>query len=60
MSDKTVAQKLMIKEGRSVLFVNPPRNYKSLLGQLPRGVKVVHGSRDQPISFKCLSFEVGA
>ncbi len=46
MLDKTVAQKLMIKEGRSVLFVNPPRNYKSLLGQLPREVKVLHGSRE--------------
>jgi predicted CoA-binding protein len=41
LSDKTVAEKLMLKEGRTVLFVNPPKGYKSLLGELPKGVKVL-------------------
>ncbi len=30
MSDKTIAQKLIIKEDLKVLFVNAPRGYKSL------------------------------
>ena len=41
MSDKTIAQKLMIKEGRSVLFRNAPHGYKSALGALPKNVTVV-------------------
>jgi hypothetical protein len=38
MSEKTVAQKLLIKEGYSVLFVNPPANLTTLLGGMPAGV----------------------
>ena len=38
MSDKTIAQKLIIKEGHQVLFVNAPRGYKTLLGALPKDV----------------------
>ncbi len=41
MSDKTLAQKLAIKEGYDVLFVNAPRGYKSLLGELPKDVTVL-------------------
>ncbi len=41
MSDKTGAQKLMIKEGRRVLFVNAPKGFKALLGELPPGVQVL-------------------
>ena len=41
MSEKTVAQKLLIKEGRTLLLVNPPKGYKSLLGELPKGVRLV-------------------
>ena len=41
MSDKTIAQKLLIKEGYKVLFVNPPRGYKTLLGPLPRNAAVL-------------------
>jgi len=35
MSDKTIAQKLFLKEGYSVLLVNPPPGYVTLLGELP-------------------------
>ncbi|HEX6292307.1 MAG TPA: hypothetical protein VFZ66_24180 [Herpetosiphonaceae bacterium] len=35
MAEKTVAQKLMIKEGRSALLVNPPDGYRAGLGALP-------------------------
>lgn len=40
-SGKTVAQKLMIRKGSFVRFVDPPQNYESLLGPLPEGVTVV-------------------
>ena len=35
MSDKTIAQKLYLKEGYSVLLVNPPPGYETILGELP-------------------------
>lgn len=38
MSEKTVAQKLLIKEGYTVLLVNPPADLSALLGGLPAGV----------------------
>ena len=38
MAEKSVAQKLMIKQGRSVLLVNPPAGYDALLGPLPPNV----------------------
>lgn len=41
MSEKSVAQKLMIKEGRKVLLVSPPKHYKSTLGELPPNVSVL-------------------
>lgn len=50
MPEKTVARKLMIKEGSSVLFVNAPKNYSSLLGALPKGVRVVK-DLEAPVDF---------
>jgi len=41
MSDKTIAQKLLIKEGKHVLLINAPKGYKTALGALPAGAKVV-------------------
>lgn len=41
MAEKSVAQKLMIKQGRSVLLVNPPAGYAALLGELPPQVSVL-------------------
>jgi hypothetical protein len=41
MSDKSVAQKLMIKAGQRVSFVNQPKGYNAVLGELPKGVIVV-------------------
>jgi hypothetical protein len=41
MPEKTVAQKLLIKEGKKVLLVNAPKGYKTTLGALPVGAKVV-------------------
>jgi predicted CoA-binding protein len=50
MPEKTVARKLMIKEGSSVLFVNAPKEYSSLLGALPKGVRVVK-DLEEPVDF---------
>jgi hypothetical protein len=41
MSDKTIAQKLLIKEGKQVLLIRAPKGYKTALGVLPAGAKVV-------------------
>jgi hypothetical protein len=41
VSEKSIAQKLLIKPGRQVLFVNPPEGYPELIGPLPEGVTVL-------------------
>jgi hypothetical protein len=41
MSDKTVAQKLFIRENFTVLIVNAPKGYKETLGPLPAGARIV-------------------
>lgn len=46
MAEKSVAQKLQIKDGRSVLFVNQPPGYSALLGELPATVQVVDEPRE--------------
>ena len=43
MSDKSVAQKLMIRAGRKVRFVNAPKGYATLLGPRPKKVTVLTG-----------------
>ncbi len=39
--DKTVAQKLLIKENYKVLLINEPKNYKAILGELPINVTIL-------------------
>lgn len=41
MPDKSVAQKLLIKENYKVLLVNEPSDYKAALGELPPGVTLL-------------------
>lgn len=41
MSEKTVAQKLFIKPGQRVGFINTPKNAMELLGGFPDGVILV-------------------
>ena len=41
MSDKSVAQKLLIKPGQKILLVNQPKGYKALLGEIPKDVTVL-------------------
>ncbi len=46
MAEKTVIQKLLIKEGYRVLVVNAPEGYAAALADLPAGVVVVTGLND--------------
>jgi predicted CoA-binding protein len=41
MSDKSVAEKLLIKPGQKILLVNPPKGYRALLGEIPKAVTVL-------------------
>lgn len=40
MPDKSVAEKLLIKDNYKVLLVNEPKDYRATLGKLPAGAKV--------------------
>ncbi len=48
MAEKTLAQRLAIKEGKTVLVVDPPRGYLGRLGPLPKGARLVK-SPSEPI-----------
>jgi len=50
MSDKSVAQKLFIRENHTVLLLNAPKGYKKALGKLPKGVKIITKS-STPVDF---------
>jgi Protein of unknown function (DUF3052) len=50
MSEKSVAQKLLIREDYTVLLVNAPKGYKDTLGKLPKGATVVSKS-SKPVDF---------
>ena len=43
MSEKTIVQKLLIKEGYRVLVMNAPQGYIASLAELPSGVTVATG-----------------
>lgn len=43
MSDKTVAEKLHIKPGKSVTFFNPPENNDELLGGIDQDIAISEG-----------------
>lgn len=46
MAEKTVAQKLLIKPGMQVRFVNPPEDLFALLGSLPDEVGLLDDSAE--------------
>ena len=48
MSEKPVAQKLLIKEGKKVLFVNEPKGYRDSIG-LPKNIDVAKGVQNADI-----------
>ncbi|HWE50868.1 MAG TPA: hypothetical protein VG273_13830 [Bryobacteraceae bacterium] len=44
--NRSVAQKLGIKEGTTVALFDPPRDYAAVLGELPEGVELVEDPED--------------
>lgn len=50
MPEKSIAQKLFIKEGMTVLLVNAPAGYAAKLGKLPKDAMIVEGS-SAPVDF---------
>lgn len=43
MSEKTIAEKLLLKPGRSLLVLNAPSGYLETIGPLPDFAKIVTG-----------------
>ena len=52
MSSKGIAQKLAMKENYKVLFINEPKGYRQILGELPKGVRIVKESMVRLIWFR--------
>lgn len=48
MSQKTIVQKLLIKEDYSVLLINSPADYEQKLGKLPAKVNITTDSTGKP------------
>ena len=48
MSEKTVAQKLLIKPGYKVLFLQAPDDYTAWLGEVPADVKILNDFTEAP------------
>jgi hypothetical protein len=46
-SGAPLARKLGIKEDSTVALIGAPRGFRSVLGSLPRGVRVVEGTRNE-------------
>lgn len=40
MSEKSITQKLLIKEGRRILILNAPEGYEKKIGKLPKDVEL--------------------
>jgi len=56
-SSKPLIQKLGIKEGMRVLFVNPPENYHELLGGFPKNISKPENGQVDFIHFFTRSHE---
>ncbi|NHJ49159.1 MAG: DUF3052 family protein [Asgard group archaeon] len=41
LSTKPIVQKLLIKPGEKILFINPPDGYFDIIGEIPKDVQVV-------------------
>jgi predicted CoA-binding protein len=44
MPGKPVAEKLLLKPGKKVSFVNPPEGLDQILGELPEGVQIMESN----------------
>jgi len=50
LSEKSVAQKLLIKENYQLLVINSPKNYKTIMGGFPPNVTFLTKS-NKPVDF---------
>ena len=41
MSEKSIVQKMMVKAGHKILFLNAPKGFSKSIGELPDGAKVI-------------------
>jgi hypothetical protein len=41
MSEKSIVQKMMVKAGHKILFLNAPKGFVKSIGELPAGAKVI-------------------
>lgn len=55
MSDKSIATRLAIKPDQRVLLVNARAGYKSTMGDLPRGARIVNKTTEplEAVQFFC-------
>jgi hypothetical protein len=58
LAEKSNAEKLQIKPGRRVRFINAPKHFEELIGTLPEGTQVLDDSVDsspsQPVNILIL------
>jgi hypothetical protein len=47
MSTKPIVQKLQIKSGEKILFLNPPEDYFSYIGDFPENITIVEALEDE-------------
>lgn len=60
MAETTIATKLLIKPGQSMLLLHAPENYRDQLGTLPEGVEIVETPEDAlPQAFDCVLLFAG-
>jgi hypothetical protein len=41
MSEKSIVQKMMVKAGHKILFLNAPKSFVKSIGELPAGAQVI-------------------
>jgi hypothetical protein len=41
MSDKTIAQRMFLKPGHTMVILNAPPGYKEIIGEIPENVKIL-------------------
>lgn len=66
MSEKSIVQKMMVKAGHKILFLNAPKGFSKSIGKLPEGAEVIsspHEGADAVLVFvqsrKALESQLG-
>ena len=53
MADKSIAEKMFIKNGERILLVNPPKGYENILKNLPGGAVLVKENQAEIDTILC-------